>query len=452
MKKYLISTITLFSVLILSMDSYAQPAGGMGMGQRQGGGMGQMRGRGNFGMRGGMLNVEAVNAAIAEIETQLTALKEAMEGAEPMNFGRGMGGQQGAGQVDMQAIMQQMQERQAKVQAAANSISEQILILDSTPLQTEITELQAAVNQANEEEAEETSALIQAMIDARQETAQRLGIRIRGARGNRGMGQRGGGRGGINELDADLDWTLPTESPGMGQAMASLEPDADGFISMFNGTDLTGWDGLENYWSVKDGAIQVVETPEQNVQACLVWMDSVENPEKYDNFELHVSFRWLSRSGNSGVQFRGIMDNEQTKHIAGYQPDLDGSNSYNGALYDERSANGRHSSPVGGPHMGPRGYKITYPADGGAGIAEPLEDSPQELAEIVNASGSGQWNDMTILADGPRIVISINGHVMSEVIDEYPTARKDGLIGFQQHAGQPMILQFKDVKIKFLDD
>ena len=31
---------------------------------------------------------------------------------------------------------------------------------------------------------------------------------------------------------------------------------AAGFKSMFNGKDLTGWDGLEGFWTVKDGVDQ----------------------------------------------------------------------------------------------------------------------------------------------------------------------------------------------------
>src|SRR5690348_15559367 len=37
---------------------------------------------------------------------------------------------------------------------------------------------------------------------------------------------------------------------------------ADGWITLFNGKDLTGWEGLEGFWSVVDGAIQCAETKE----------------------------------------------------------------------------------------------------------------------------------------------------------------------------------------------
>lgn len=208
MKKYLILAVGVISVLIV-VNVYAQPGAGQGAGG--GRGAGGMGGRGGMGgMRGGMLNVEAVNAAITEIEAQVSALKEAMEGAEPMTFGRGgaRGGAEGGEQVDFQAIMAAMQERQAAVQAAAGVISEQLLVLDSNPLQTEITELQAAATQATEEEAEETAALIQAMITTRQETAQRLGIRVRGARGGMRGGMMGGmgGRGGGESIPGGFEW------------------------------------------------------------------------------------------------------------------------------------------------------------------------------------------------------------------------------------------------------
>ena len=44
----------------------------------------------------------------------------------------------------------------------------------------------------------------------------------------------------------------------------------------------------------------------------------------------------------------------------------------------------------------------------------------------------------------------VNDHVFAEVIDEYPSALKSGIIAFQQHAGAQMEIQFKDPKIKLL--
>ena len=268
--------------------------------------------------------------------------------------------------------------------------------------------------------------------------------------GRGGGGPRGGGGGRGGNLDPGMVFTRPSSSPGLGKPMELPKPDADGFISMFNGKDLTGWDALPNFWSVKDGVIDCVETSEQggNIQSDLIWMDSLEHPEKYANLELRIKFRWLSHSGNSGVQFRGIMDRAETKHIGGYQADFDPQNSYTGGLYDESGKSGRHQSGKG-PHMGPRGFKATYPADGGPVKLEPLAEDNATLAALVKPVG-GDFNDLVVLAEGSHLTIKINGHVFAEVIDEYPGALKNGIIALQQHAGAQMEIQFKDPKFKLL--
>lgn len=63
----------------------------------------------------------------------------------------------------------------------------------------------------------------------------------------------------------------------------------------------------------------------------------------------------------------------------------------------------------------------------------------------------GEWNEVVVVADGPRITYSINGEVTTEMTDNSPKACKDGVIGFQMHGGHTMTLQFKDVKIKMLE-
>jgi len=39
-----------------------------------------------------------------------------------------------------------------------------------------------------------------------------------------------------------------------------------GFVSIFNGRDLTGWDGDPRLWSVKDGAIRGQTTKENHME------------------------------------------------------------------------------------------------------------------------------------------------------------------------------------------
>ena len=174
--------------------------------------------------------------------------------------------------------------------------------------------------------------------------------------------RRGGGRGRGNQ-DPDMVFTRPTDSPGLGTAMDLPKPDADGFSAMFNGTDLSGWDALPKFWSVKDGALDCVETgePGGNIQSDLIWIDSREHPEKYANFELHLKFKFLSHSGNSGVQFRSVVDKADTKHIGGYQADMDPGNQYTGGIYDESSKAGRRQKDVQHLLMAPRVFRCTTP-------------------------------------------------------------------------------------------
>ncbi|MCE2725589.1 MAG: DUF1080 domain-containing protein [Planctomycetaceae bacterium] len=68
-------------------------------------------------------------------------------------------------------------------------------------------------------------------------------------------------------------------------------PGADGWISLFNGRDLTGWEGLPGYWTVTDGAIQCAETKENSKQTNLILLCSKDNPEKFANFEIRYGRR-----------------------------------------------------------------------------------------------------------------------------------------------------------------
>ena len=100
--------------------------------------------------------------------------------------------------------------------------------------------------------------------------------------------------------------------PSVGTA-AELEP---GFTSMFNGRDLTGWDGKPGWWYVEDGAITSRSTPEKPCKKCnyLIWRGGEPG-----NFELRFKYRLVG--GNSGIQFRSqAIPDWDTR---GYQADID---------------------------------------------------------------------------------------------------------------------------------
>jgi len=218
-------------------------------------------------------------------------------------------------------------------------------------------------------------------------------------------------------------------------------PGADGFIPLFNGKDLTGWDGLDGYWTVVDGAIQCVETKATSKQSDLILVASKENPEKFANFELHYSWKMVTPTGNSGVQFRGKIDKPDMKHVGGYQADIDAGNGYTGIIYDEGGVAG------GRGIMSNRGEKTVWDDQNKRTNAK-LEVTGDDVKKAIKPVG--EWNECVVVASGNHITYKINGALTTDLTDQSPKACKDGIIAIQMHAGFDMTIQFKDLKIKML--
>src|SRR5882757_2188078 len=143
---------------------------------------------------------------------------------------------------------------------------------------------------------------------------------------------------------------------------SSWAADDDGFRSLFNGKDLTGWDGDTTLWKVEDNCI-VGDSPgiKHNQFLC--------TKEEFGDFELKLEFRMKDGIGNSGVQFRTKKVPNSTE-VSGYQADL-GEN-YWGCLYDESRRN-----------------KILVKAP----------------TDFEGALKKGDWNQYTIRAEGDHVVL-----------------------------------------------
>jgi hypothetical protein len=236
--------------------------------------------------------------------------------------------------------------------------------------------------------------------------------------------------------------------------LASLATAADpGFKPIFNGKDLTGWDGLKEFWSVRDGAI-TGQTTEANVlkaNTFLVWKGA-----EPANFELKIMFKLTPNNdrnqANSGVQYRSKILDAATFAVGGYQADIDSTGRYAGMLYEEK---GR------GILMGP-GEKIkigdTTMVDdakkkGGKRSSTAVEKLPgaTPAADVLAAYKIGEWNQLTIIAKGNHVQQFLNGKLSAEATDtDASRAPKSGVIALQLHTGPPMTVQFKDVQLKML--
>ena len=58
------------------------------------------------------------------------------------------------------------------------------------------------------------------------------------------------------------------------------------------------------------------------------------------------------------------------------------------------------------------------------------------------------WNDFTIYCKGSTVRLTLNGVVTAESSSE---PGKDGVIAFQLHAGPPMRVEFRNIRIKNFD-
>lgn len=208
---------------------------------------------------------------------------------------------------------------------------------------------------------------------------------------------------------------------------------------LFNGKDLTGWEGRKDLWSVKDGAITGQTLPDKPIKnnTFLVWEGEVAD------FELTFKYRIVA--GNSGMQYRSkvVSQNDETGPIVGgYQADFEAGKTYSGINYEER---GRGILALRGERT-----KLTAdPADKNKmvkTVVGPTEKTSEELqASIKNED----WNEYRIVAKGNTLQHFINGHMTSEVVDEHAErATAKGKLALQLHAGPAMIVQMKDVVLK----
>ena len=93
-----------------------------------------------------------------------------------------------------------------------------------------------------------------------------------------------------------------------------------------------------------------------------------------------------------------------------------------------------------------RGEKVVIDEKGTRKVVGSVGNS----GELLKAVKDRDWNDYTVAAKGGDIVLKINGLVMCELEDKDPNRLASGLLGLQVHVGPPMLVQFKDIRLKQL--
>ena len=218
-----------------------------------------------------------------------------------------------------------------------------------------------------------------------------------------------------------------------GQALAA---DAGkGFKSIFDGKTLKGWNGDPKFWSVQDGAITGKTTKENPTKGntFIIWEG------KTGNFDLRLDYKIIG--GNSGIQYRSFKaDGPDEWRIGGYQADFEAGDTFSGICYGERFRG----------ILSLRGKKTILTVGDDGKLKKEVEDFAKD-ADIAKAIKKEDWNSYRIVARNFNLTHYINGVKTTQVIDrDRKTRRAEGLLALQLHAGPPMNVQFKNIRIKEL--
>lgn len=248
-------------------------------------------------------------------------------------------------------------------------------------------------------------------------------------------------------------WLLAVAVVGLptpGRAQRKQEAPA-GFVSIFDGKTLRGWDGDPTYWRVENGNLvgEITPTTLLKTNSFVIWRGGEPG-----DFELTGEFT-ITADGNSGINYRSDQLTDVPFALRGYQADIDGKNRYTGQNYEER----RRTT------LAYRGEKVIVNAYAGEATPEAIRAGVKNNAwtgrTVVGSLGSADslktriksedWNTFRLVATGNRLQHYVNGVLMSEVVDEdRVNGRAKGLLGVQVHVGPPMKVQYRKLMLKTL--
>lgn len=178
------------------------------------------------------------------------------------------------------------------------------------------------------------------------------------------------------------------------------------WIRLFDGKTLKGWHTIPGgEWKVENGVI-VGRSLASDERHGLLVTDST-----FDNFELRVRYKAIR--GNSGLYFR-------TEEVGG----IVGVNGFQAEIDPDKDAGG------------------LYETGGRAWVIQP---SP---ADVKKWYKPGQWNSMTVIANGRSVKVIVNGYTTAELNDD--PGRNSGHIALQLHGGMDMHVEFKEVLLRRL--
>jgi hypothetical protein len=245
-----------------------------------------------------------------------------------------------------------------------------------------------------------------------------------------------------SKLDADQTAALAAVGGAVGgfgtRGTLSDFNDHKGYVSLFDGVSLKGWDGNPKFWRVEDGAIVGESTPTNPSGNTYIVYRGVQAHD----FTLKMEIKIVG-TGGSGIQYRSKTGIPWTSTISpevlantgpvnlnwmltGPQADFwptNGNDIYSGQFYVE-------NDPM--RIVAWRGEVVEGQGPGTHRVMGMIGDGAQ-LASLVKKN---DWNQYTVIARGGTFIHIINGQLMSVFVDDDPksTTQQNGYFGIEMEA------------------
>ena len=227
----------------------------------------------------------------------------------------------------------------------------------------------------------------------------------------------------------------PAYVPKQSDRPTPVDGDEPGFVAIFDGKSLDGWEGDPAYWRVENGALVGEITPATVVKSntFVIWRGG-----RPKDFELKLEYR-ITAAGNSGINYRSASVPDPVTPanrfaLRGYQFDIDGGRRYVGNNYEEK----------GRLFLAVRGQVTRVTGGRPPVVVGEIGDTAQ-----LGALATDSWNAVHISVRGHTLMHFLNGRLMSATIDDDAANRPaDGLIGVQVHVGPPMKVEYRNIRLK----
>jgi rhodanese-related sulfurtransferase len=218
-----------------------------------------------------------------------------------------------------------------------------------------------------------------------------------------------------------MNWTiLPTALFGMALFTTAwlsgeektLEP---GFVALFDGKSLAGWEGNEKIFRVEKGVIVA-----GSLQEKIAHNEFLCTTKEFKDFELRLEAKLVGEGKNAGVQFRSARIPDHFE-VIGYQCDMGHTPERTiwGSLYDESR-------------------RKRFLAQG-------------EDAAIAKALKPDGFNALTIRCEGPHVQIWVNDVKTVNYTEQEKGIAEKGVIALQIHGGLPAEASYRNIRIREIE-